>query len=447
MSQEKRKKKFKLRYEMYNDNYRDQVVTKLGAIYTSFVQLKLDVQLNDNNNLYKQVVNSISNVYSFGVEREFSNKDTQSLYQELQVNKVMTQANKYMNAFNDVIIQVSWNSSKAKPVLILRLPHQTEVDYYGNNGEVGAVRYFVGMVGKDYKTERWAYWSNNNHFYIDRLDSEETVVSISGLEFADFDNPEDWVKEIENPLGALPFVFLHNGWRDESFWDIHTGDDLIGGTIDTAVNLTFLNHLMKSQSFKQIVVTGSNVSKLSGQVLDPTVALTADGQDTNITTLDLEADYKQLHATISNISNNIAISYGISPNQFRLTSTASSGFALQMENLKLDKFTVEQQQDFTVYEQELFSVLKLVVVHYKPAMSEADTMTIDFVEPNYPTSPLDQLEIYKGKIQLGLTAPHKILMSSNPELTEETAIKEIEANLKASTNVVEANVKVNEATK
>ena len=49
--------KFGKRYQMYNDNYNDQVVSKLGQIYRAFAQLKLDVQINDNNNIYKQVVN------------------------------------------------------------------------------------------------------------------------------------------------------------------------------------------------------------------------------------------------------------------------------------------------------------------------------------------------------------------------------------------------------
>ena len=44
--------KFKRRYDMYNDNFDDQVISKLGKIYRAFAQLKLDVQLNTNNNIY-----------------------------------------------------------------------------------------------------------------------------------------------------------------------------------------------------------------------------------------------------------------------------------------------------------------------------------------------------------------------------------------------------------
>jgi len=413
-SDSNRLRKFALRYEMYNDNYRDQVISKLGQIYRAFAQLKLDVQINDNNNIYKQVVNAISNVYSFGVNREFENEDVQELYNQLRIDKTMAQANRYVNAFNDVIIQVSWDFKKEQPKIMLRLPHQTEVDY--SQGEVKSVAYFVEMT--DEKTERWAYWSDEEHYYIDKTNGNEKIVAVEDNE------------EMINPFGVLPFVFLHNGWRDESFWDKYTGDDLTGGTIDMAVHLTFLNHIIKTQSFKQLVGKGDNVGELLGQVLDPLSILTLTGQNTEIDVLDLQSNYEQLNRVAQDLANNIAVAYGVSPNQFRMTSQASSGFALQMENLKLDRFTQEQQQDFKVYEQELFAMLKVVSDYYGKSIGEGD-MAVDFVEPNYPASQTEQLTIDQQAIDLGLTSSHKILMRENPDLSEEDARVDVDDNINA----------------
>ena len=413
-SDSNRLRKFALRYEMYNDNYRDQVISKLGQIYRAFAQLKLDVQINDNNNIYKQVVNAISNVYSFGVNREFENEDVQELYNQLRIDKTMAQANRYVNAFNDVIIQVSWDFKKEQPKIMLRLPHQTEVEY--SQGEVKSVAYFVEMT--DEKTERWAYWSDEEHYYIDKTNGNEKIVAVEDNE------------EMINPFGVLPFVFLHNGWRDESFWDKYTGDDLTGGTIDMAVHLTFLNHIIKTQSFKQLVGKGDNVGELLGQVLDPLSILTLTGQNTEIDVLDLQSNYEQLNRVAQDLANNIAVAYGVSPNQFRMTSQASSGFALQMENLKLDRFTQEQQQDFKVYEQELFAMLKVVSDYYGKSIGEGD-MAVDFVEPNYPASQTEQLTIDQQAIDLGLTSSHKILMRENPDLSEEDARVDVDDNINA----------------
>jgi len=410
-----RLKKFALRYAMYNDNYNNQVISKLGQIYRAFAQLKLDVQINDNNNIYKQVINAISNVYSFGVNREFENEDNQELYNNLRIDKVMSQANRYMNAFNDVLIQVSWDSNKEQPKIMLRLPHQTEVGY--NQGEVEWVAYFVEMTGKDNDTERWAYWSDTEHYYVDKQNGEDKIVAVEDNE------------EMVNPFGVLPFVYLHNGWRDEDFFDKYTGDDLTGGTIDMAVHLTFLNHIIKTQSFKQLVGKGDNVGELLGQVLDPLSILTLTGQNTEISVLDLQSNYDQLHKVAQELANNLAISYGVSPSQFRMTSQASSGFALQMENLKLDRFTLEQQADFKVYEKELFTLIGQVSEYYGQTI--AGEMSIDFVEPNYPSSEQGQLEIDQQAIGLGLTSPHKVLMRNNPDLAEDEARVDVDDNINA----------------
>jgi len=420
MNDTARLKKFALRKAMYDDNYNTQVVSKLGQIYRAFAQLKLDVQINDNNNVYKQVVNAISNVYSFGVNRTFESDDVQALYSELRIDKVMAQANKYMNAFNDVLVQVSWDSDKAQPKIMLRLPHLTEVGY--SQGEVKWVAYFVEMVGKDEKTERWAYWSDTEHYYIDKSNGDDKIVAVEDNE------------EMVNPFGVLPFVYLHNGWRDETFWDSFTGDDLTGGTIDLAVHLTFLNHIIKTQSFKQLVGKGDNVGELLGQVLDPLSILTLTGQNTEISVLDLQSNYDQLHKVAQDLANNLAISYGVSPSQFRMTSQASSGFALQMENLKLDRFTLEQQADFKVYEKELFELIGDVSEYYGSAIN--GDMTIDFVEPNYPASESEQLTIDQQAIDLGLSSPHKVLMRNNPDLTEEDARVDVDDNINARNDML-----------
>jgi len=406
--------KFKRRYDMYNDNFDDQVISKLGKIYRAFAQLKLDVQLNTNNNLYKQIVNAISNVYSFGVTRTIDNDDLAELYSTLRIDKTMTQANRFVNAFNDVILQVGWDFNKEQPKLLIRLPHLTEVDF--GDGEVQSVMYFVEMIDK--KRERWAFWSNEEHYYIERGVGEDKIVAVE-------DNDE-----MENPFGVLPFVFMHNGWRDVQFWDAFTGDDLTNGTIDMAVHLTFLNHIIKTQSFKQLVGKGDNVGELLGQVLDPLSILTLTGQNTEISVLDMQSNYEQLHNVVQELANNLAISYGVSPQQFRMSSQASSGFALQMENMKLDRFTVEQQQDFKDYEKELFELIKVVSEEYGKSYGDSSIL-IDFTEPNYPSSEQEQLTIDQQSIDLGLTKPQAILMRENPDLSEEDARVLVDDNLNA----------------
>ncbi|MEO1945299.1 MAG: phage portal protein, partial [Candidatus Thioglobus sp.] len=157
--------------------------------------------------------------------------------------------------------------------------------------------------------------------------------------------------------------------------------------------------------------------------------LTLTGQNTEISVLDLQSNYDQLHKVVQELANNLAIGYGVSPSQFRMTSQASSGFALQMENLKLDRFTLEQQADFKAYEQELFDMIKVVSEYYGKSVD--GDMSVDFQEPNYPSSKSDQLDIDIKAIDMGLTSPHKVLMRNNPDLSEEDARIDVDDNINA----------------
>jgi hypothetical protein len=134
------------------------------------------------------------------------------------------------------------------------------------------------------------------------------------------------------------------------------------------------------------------------------------------------------------LASNLAIAYGVSPSQFRMTSQASSGFALQMENLKLDRFTLEQQADFKAYEQGLFDMIKVVSEYYGKSVD--GEMTVDFVEPNYPASESEQLNIDQQSIDLGLSSPHKVLMRNNPDLTEEDARVDVDDNINARNDML-----------
>jgi hypothetical protein len=96
-----------------------------------------------------------------------------------------------------------------------------------------------------------------------------------------------------------------------------------------------------------------------------------------------------------------------------------------------------------MYEKELFGLLKMVSEYYGKSMGDGD-MTIDFVEPNYPASQSEQLDIDVKAIDMGLTKPIDILMRNNPDLTEEDAKFMVAMNLTARNDMLNktANVSI-----
>ena len=404
-----REDKFYLRYQMYNDNFKDQVLNRLKEIYEKAAQIKIDKQLDLTNNIYTAIVERISRVYTFGSNREVSNEELSNIYSGLRINKIMNQANVYLNAFNDVLLQVAWNTKKDTPKLIFRLPHKTKVTLDENN-EPRTVEYYVD---KKEDSERWAYWSDTEHYY--------KIYDNQGKFKKESINKSD-----SNPYGALPFVFMQNGFRDDEFFNMYGGDDMINITLDNAVYSTFKNYLIKWQSFKQLVITGNNIGALNGQMLDPANALTAQGEDVKIDLLDLQANLEELRRTIDASAEKVALNYNISPSSFSLTSQATSGFSKMMENAGLDEFTRSQQDDFVQYENELNELLVLVgKINNKNYTGD---FNIKINKPFYPESREASVNVYEKEMSLGLINPVQILMNEK-NIDEEEAKAQYENNL------------------
>ena len=395
-AQENRVTKFSKRWDMFNDNYAKQVHAKLKEIYINVALIGMDKQVDLTNNIFKTITEKISRVYTSGINRDFGDDETLTdLYSRARVTKYMKQANIYLNAFNDVLLQVSWDEDTQLPIFNFRLPHRTRVEL-DNKDNIESVEYFVSYdkeVG-----EKWAFWSDTEHYY--NIYTKEGAVIKEAIEGNE---------QMVNPYGVLPFLVMQKGFRDGEFFDAYSGDDLVNITLDNAIYNTFKNYLIKWQSFKQLVVTGTNVGQIDGQLLDPASALTAEGEDTNISLLDLQANLTQLVETIEASSTTVAVNYNISPSQFRMSGQVSSGFALQMENKALDEFTQDQQKDFIVYEKKLLELIVLIGNIHGANIPDTQEVDITFNDIRYSESMNDTLASYEKSIQLALKSPIEII--------------------------------------
>ncbi len=404
------------RYKLYHDNYKDLAVNRMLEIYSKASELKLTNQIDLTNNVFKKVVASISKVYAYGYDRSIEDETVLDIYKKMNFDSFMIEADKKLNAFNDIIVQVAFDANKNIPRLIFRYPHKTKVET-DDFLEPISIEYFVRIEDKK---EIWAYWSNTEHYYKHYTKADDfTVVAVE-------DN-EDMI----NPFGELPFLFMANGFRDVEFYDINSGNDLVAITLDNSIYQTFKKYLIKWQSFKQLVVTGSNVGAISGQMLDPSQALTAEGDNVDIKLLDLQANLQQLDDSLKSDINQVLINYNISPSSFNMTSHVTSGFAMQMENLELDNMTKLRQNDFVWYEKELYRLILLVSSTYGLNLKQEE-FTITFNEPSYPMSDDEKVTTYAKEIDLGLISPVEMLM-------EEFGITEDEATNRMKQNIALRN--------
>jgi hypothetical protein len=386
-----REQKFKDRYNMYQGNYRYQAKARLEDIYDKAALIGMDKQLDMTNNVFRSIIDKTSKVYTNGVVREINDQTVADYYDDLRIDQFMTQANKYLNALNDLVVQVVWDEANNRPKMIFRYPHKTRVEL-DEFGDPKSVEYFVENLEKG-KT-KWAYWSETEHYYRE--------YATDGSYEKDSLNDDD-----VNPFGFLPFIFMQKGFRDGTFFDEHSGTDLVETTLDNSIYNTFKNYLIKWQSFKQIVVVGQNVGEIDGQMLDPSSAITVSGTDVNFQLLDLQANLDELAGVLDASISKIAINYNISPAQFKMTSQVSTGFALKMENQSLDNITRENQKDFVLYERELNALITKIGNMY--GNNFQDGFIIAFNPIAYQERDEEKLNAYTRSVDLGLTNPIEII--------------------------------------
>lgn len=425
-------RKFSYRNNMLNDNFYDQVEKELGNVYSQAKKLGLISQIDDTNNLFRMIIEEITKVYDGGVERLFDDNETiqedmEMLYDELNIDGVMNQSNLYINAFNDCLLQIGVKDDNF--TIKLRRPDNTIVKF-NDDLELEAVYVYVN---EENNLQNWYGYTDSEMFMVKVARAEDV------LEVDDKDKqPQGKESDTTNKLGFLPFVPIHNGFRDDEFWQMYKGDDLVKGTIQIAIKLTFLNHLIKMQSFKQLVASGSNLQQIDGAVIDPQTILFLEGEDTSITTLDLESNYKALWETIQAINNNIALNYKISPNVFRMTGSVSSGFALKMENIKLDKFVQKQKNRYKKVEGELFAMLKKIDKKLGLGLIKCEKVSVTFPPTEYPMSEEETLTNQEKSIALGLENQVDIIMERDG--VDEATATEIYNNNLAIRNKANENL-------
>lgn len=421
--------KFSRRKQMLNDNFYPQVEEELGNVITSADDTGLIDQIDDTNNLFRMVMEEISKVYDKEPLREFSSNDAdqtvmEELYSELEVTEILEQSNLYMNAFNDVLLQVGYIKEDKEFTLKLRTPENTIV-MVDDNLELKEV-YIYGGKTEDIQT--WYGYTTDNIFKLEVSDLDEVIGHKEEERL-----PITPGGDTANPLGFLPFIPIHNGYRDDTFWQMYKGDDLVKGNIQIAIKLTILNQLIKFQSFKQLVATADSKQKLDGITIDPASVIYLFGENSDIKTLDLESNYKMLWDTISEVNQNIATNYKISANMFNMTATPSSGFALAMENLKLDGFVEKQQKYYNKIERKLFNLLKEIDTKMNLNIMKGDDLKVNFFKTSYPKSDMEVLNEKEKTINLGLTNQVDIIQ-------EEMGIGEIEATVVYQDNIKYRNM-------
>jgi hypothetical protein len=255
----------------------------------------------------------------------------------------------------------------------------------------------------------------------------------------------------DRPL--IPIVAFHREFPDYSFWDSTTGDDLYELTMMVGMWETWINHLIRTDSFRQKYATGEvDVSTpQEGGTTGIVQFKPLQGGSVSVGEFSSQADWNGLGAQIVRKLNNVFNNMGMVLPDTRTSGDPTSGYALWVRASGLRKLISNQRPSYERSEESLYRIVSAVwnferdnsafpkiegealpeLAKAEPCVQFADVEDVQYTAEEKAA----QIANDKEEIALGLASPITVYMRVYPEATEEEARAAIEKN-KADTDAL-----------
>lgn len=433
-----RKKDVSKRVSFYRDDFKTIITDEVNRQFHKDIAPLLIQLVDDSVNIVKRIVNEISIVYKVAARRDAvlsegvvarEERKVDARYAELQsrfdFDIFMDQVNKYTNLCNEAVVRVSPDFEKKCVQLDLLTPDIVSVSQSRSNpSRYDRLTYSVTFVDTPANKEiQYIYWDKfGKHLVVDQ-DFKDITKNV---------NPENKEPGVNPYKDKLPFYITHRQIPMGSIWDSTSGNDLLSAAIQAGVNLTALNYLFKRNSYKQLKIKGIEKKDLPLEIItDPAYPLVLNGVDVDADVLDFQIDIAKLMGFVKDKILLVCNNYGISAEMLQSSISSSSGYALRIKKEALLEKRQEQIKYYRSYEAEIFEIVRMVNNTYFPNDKISDTavFNVDFGEISIPDDPATEREKWKFDFQTGAADIVDYVMSRNPDLTRDEAVKKIDANL------------------
>jgi hypothetical protein len=438
-----RKQEARDRLNIYYDNWDDILEDEIEEQFAKETRENVKQMRAQDSNVLKRIVKEISIVYQKEASRSYTigegekakeDERYNDLMKQIPVNLTLQETNRLTNLCNESLIYIVPRNERIEYDILT--PDLVEVyQSETNSKEFEAIVFTQSFVDTKGNTSLfYVYWD----IYGRHLKYDQDFNPVKIEDNSEGINP---YKDPDNPgQTILPFVMFHKDFPIDSIWNTTGGGDLVSGTKQIGVLLTYLNYLFKVASFKQLVFSGISIDEIPKKLIyDPLFPLVNKNTEGNISTVDHQIDITPLWELIYSKIGALANNYGLSLDNFKLSGDAESGWALQIKNLGLDKIVKEQIKLYRWHELDLFNKTRIVNnTKYKDKISEKGIFKVDFAELQYPENPEDIRKQWKFDIALGAKSITDYAMAVNPDLkTDDDAKKHIEENVEINKTIAE----------
>ncbi len=436
------------RIDYYYGRFKNYLEKILQKQFSNYKELQLQIQYV---NAIKVITEELSVIYNWGANRELyrnnelieDGDDVEAklwewITKSTKYDRNLRLVNSMVSLCQNTLVRVYYWHPTGELRLQVITPNNIDIIQHPDDpAEMVALYYasqptdeYLGGLGAQktitnsyYSRVVWHYWDDKNYRRY-----------IEGKGMVPIENNVDGI----NPYGVIPFAKFQNDLSTEGFW-IDTGYDLTTAQDNINVKLTFLNYIIRLQSFSVPVLTGYDIKpgqaevKVIGAGKPLLFPLARQGEaQAGLQFATPSPAIAEIKAEINDEFQRLLSTYGLARGAFEATQEAQSGYALKLKNTSLLE---RRQSEIPFYEdgeEALFEIIKRVWNTHADSLpsghkfggvkfSEDTELRVTIPEPKLPDSPQEEQAKWEFLFANKLATPVHYLME-NGHLTEAEAL-------------------------
>ena len=427
------------RLDAYEDAFAHVLRRRISQSYEAPNANELIKVLDTTNNPLKRIVNEVSVLYTKPPVRKLADPGATALWRDVlrgaNASVVFPRLNRLVNLLNTVLVYVR----PCHDSLTLRLILPQDVTVIPDPDDP-TMPLFVEFGECDPAAPN----SEPTYHQWDRRNGSEGYrkYDVKGRLVASLVNPyKDWTGRT-----IIPIVAFHREWPTWSFWDQTSGRDLYELTLMIGMWETWINHLIRTDSFQQKWATGE-IDSLGEQVGGTNsimqVRAVSERSPVTIGQFSSQSDWDGLGAQIRRKYENVLNNVGLVLPDTRTSGDPTSGYALTIRSQGLIKIQKSQIPSYEKSEESFYRVGSAVWNFERtnsmfpgiqgpplppppvarPSIQYSDVSTVKSAEEL--SAELDRAE---RRIAMGVASPVTVYIEMHPEATEEEAREAILKN-------------------
>ena len=369
-------------------------------------------------NIVKKIIKALATVYladAVRVVMDGTDQDT-AILAEIETTAAlpakMKTSNRYSRLLGTIMLRPVWRDGKMD--LDIYTPDVLDVVTGDTPEDVLAVLVTFDRSGRNEEIE-YDLWTAEEY---QRLDYRGYVLESE-----------------PNPYGVIPCVPVYAYTPTDTFWLPGAADLMV---IQDELNrrLTYLSFTADAQGFGIAVATGITPGR-DGKAPDLRFSpghFLGLPEGAGFSFAAPNAPIQDILAMIDFLLKQAAITNGLTASSMSTNPTQESGVSKLVGNSELEEQRRDQIALFAGYEQQLFSLFRIVWNHHNPLrqMSEAASLRVQFFDPKPTLSGLEQAKEWDLLLDRQLISPVDIMIERDPDLTREEAkerLREIRAEI------------------